>query len=620
MRGPSRRRVLTLTGAAALSATPLARALATTAGEGAAPAASPAGPQHAITVFGAPRYGPDFTHFDYANPDAPKGGRIRLGPSSWTTNQNPTTFNTFNMNILKGDSPPLLDITMAGLMVRNFEEPDAVYGLIAESVTVDGRAYAFTLRDGPTFSDGSPITPEDVVFTYETLAKDGHPIYRQLLAGMESVAAEGPRTAVITFREGTSNRLPPLVSVIPILSKAYYTAHSILDANLDIPVGSGAYTIGDFRAGRYVTFVRRADDWMADVPARVGHNNFDEVRVEFYRERLAAFEAFKKGDLTYREEFTSKTWATEYDFPAIRDGRVVRRQFPDDRPAGAQGFFINTRRKKFADPRTRAALGYAFDFEWTNRHVFYGLYERTPSFFVNSDLMAAGEPSAAELALLEPYRGKVPDAVFGTAWLPPESDGSGNDRAPLRQAAALLKEAGWTRDKGSLVNADGEPLTVELMYFQPSWDRILLPFIERLKLLGVAATPRMVESAQYQSRVNAFDFDLVTQRYNISPTPGEQTREIWGSRAAGVEGSFNLAGIADPVVDELTDRMLAATTRPQMLAAAHALDRVLRLGHYWIPQWYNKWHNVAYWDEFGMPESMPRYEFPVATVWWAKDS
>lgn len=621
MSSPTRRRVLTLSGAAALAATPLARALATTAVTsatvGETPAA-PAGTQHALTVFGAPKYGPDFTHFSYANPDAPKGGQIRLGPSSWTTNQNPSTFNTFNMNILRGDSPPFLDLTMASLMVRNFEEPDAVYGLIAESVTVEGRRYAFTLREGATFTDGSPITADDVAFTYETLATEGHPLYRQLLAGVESAVAEDPRTAVLTFREGTSNRLPPIVAVIPILSKAYYTANSILDANLDIPVSSGAYTIGDYRAGRYVTFVRRKDDWTERVPSQVGQNNFDEVRVEFYRERLAAFEAFKKGDLTYREEFTSKTWATEYNFPALSDGKVIKRQFPDDRPAGAQGFFFNTRRKIFADRRTREAIGYAFDFEWMNRHIFYDLYERTPSFFANSDLMAIGEPSAAELALLEPWRGKIPDEAFGPAWLPPETDGSGNDRTPLRRANELLREAGWQRRDGGLFNEDGERLAIEFIYFEPTWDRVLLPFIKRLTDFGIAATPRLVESAQYQSRINAFDFDIATQRYALSATPGEQTREIWGSKAAAVEGSLNLAGIAEPAIDALTETMLAATTREEMVTAAHALDRVLRVGHYWVPQWYNKWHNVAYWDVFGMPEEMPRYEFPVATTWWQK--
>ena len=622
MTGPTRRRVLTLSGAAALAVSPLARAFATgTAAEPAAAAtAGGSQPLHALTVFGNPKYGPGFTHFAYANPDAPKGGTIRLSPASWTTNQNPTTFNTFNMNILRGDSPPMMEMTKVSLMTRNYEEPDAVYGVLAESVTVDGRDYAFHLREGATFSDGSPITAADVAFTYETLASEGHPIYRQILGGVEGVRADGEGTAVITFREGTSNRLPPLVAVIPILSKAYYTENSIQDANLSIPVTSGAYIVGDFRAGRYVTFVRRADDWTANIPALVGHNNFDEVRVEFFRERLTGFEAFKKGDVTFREEFTSKTWATEYNFPAITDGRVIRRTFPDDRPAGAQGFFINTRRGKFADPRTREALGYAFDFEWTNQNLFYGLYKRTPSFFVNSDLMATGEPSAAEHALLEEYRGRIPEAAFGPVWLPPETDGSGNDRDSLRRAAELLREAGWRREGNGHVNDAGERLAIEFLYFQPDWERILLPYVNRLKLLGLEVTTRLVESAQYQSRVNAFDFDITTRRFALEPTPGEAVREFWGSKSAATEGSYNLAGIADPVIDELIERMLRADTRKEMVTVAHVLDRVMRLGHYWVPQWYNDVHNTAYWDRFGMPETMPRYDFKVAETWWAKDA
>lgn len=614
MSGPTRRRVLTLSGAAALSASPLMRAWAVT------PASAAGTPQHALTVFGAPKYGPDFTHFDYANADAPKGGSIRLSPSSWTTNQNPTTFNTFNMNILKGDSPPMMELTKVALMVRNYNEPDAVYGVLAESVTVNGRDYAFRLREGATFTDGSPITADDVVFTYEVMAKDGHPTYRQILSGLAGVRAEGPEVAVLTFKEGTSNRLPPLVAVIPILSKAYYTEHSILDATLDIPVTSGAYTVGDYRPGRYVTFVRRQDDWTAEVPAFVGHHNFDSVRVEFFRERLTGFEAFKKGDVTFREEFTSKTWATEYNFPALTDGRVIRRKFPDDRPAGAQGFFMNTRRPKFADPRTREAIGYAFDFEWTNQHVFYSAYRRTPSFFVNSDMMATGEPSEAERAILETYRGRIPEAAFGPAWLPPTTDGTGNDRAPLRRAGELLREAGWRREGGGHVNDAGEPLSIEFLYSQPTVERILQPFTNRLNLLGIGTTLRLVESAQYQSRMNAFDFDITTRRFALEPTPGEVVRELWSSASAATEGSLNLAGIADPVIDELIERVLAAQTREEMVVAARALDRVLRLGHYWVPQWYSGWHHAAYWDIFGVPEKMPRYEFEVARTWWAKDS
>lgn len=613
--GPSRRTVLKLTGAAALTAT------VPTIGAGSASAtgiAAQTGSLHGLSVFGDPALPADFTHFSYVNPDAPKGGAIRITPSAWTTNQNPTTFNTFNMFILRGDSPPFMQHTNASLMVRNFNEPDAVYGLLAQSVTIDGRAYSFALRPEATFSDGSPITAQDVVYSLQTLGAEGHPIFRNILAGVESVTAEGPHTAVITFREGTSNRLPPLVSVLPILSEAYWTAQGIGTANLDIPVTSGAYTVGDFRQGRFVSYRLREDNWMESVPSSVGHNNFSELRVDVFRERLVGFEALKIGDVTFREEFTSKTWATEYNFPAVRDGRVIKATFPDTRPAGAQGAFFNTRLSKFADPRTREAIGMAFDFEWMNANLFYGLYKRTSSFFMNTDLVAQGVPSEAELALLEPFRDVVPASVFGPVWEPVVTDGSGNDRAPLRAAHQLLQEAGWERRDGGLYNAAGEQLTIEFLYFQPSWERILQPFSNRLGLLGIPTTLRFVESAQYQSRLNTFDFEVTTRRYAFSATPGELIREYWTSPTASIEGSFNIAGIADPAIDALTETLIAAPTRAEMVTAAHALDRVLRSGHYWVPQWYNDKHNVAYWDEFGIPDEKPKYEFPVATTWWSK--
>ncbi|MEM8664085.1 MAG: extracellular solute-binding protein [Pseudomonadota bacterium] len=614
MSGPtySRRTVLSLAGAGALTAA-AGPAFATTLTR------ETAAPRHALSVFGEPALPPDFTHFPYVNPNAPKGGSMRRLPSSWQTNQNPTTFNTFNMFIIRGDSPVFMELTNTQLMVRNWDEPDAVYGLLAREVEIDGRAYAFHLREKATFSDGSPITAEDVAFSFDTLAKDGHPIYRQVLAGVESTVADGPQTAIVTFKEGTSNRLPPLLAVLPIISKAYYTQNSILDANLTIPVTSGSYVVADFRPGRYVSYRRREDDWAADIPSRVGHNNFDEIRVDFFRERITGFEALKKGDVTYREEFVSKSWATEYNFPAVQDGRVIKRQFDDDRPAGAQGSFINTRRPKFADPRTREALGLAFDFEWMNRNLFYGLYERTVSFFMNSDLMATGMPSEAELALLEPFRGQIPDAAFGEAWLPAVTDGSGRDRAPLRRASELLREAGWQRTDGGLVNDAGERLDIEFLYFQPTSERILQPYSNRLRLLGINATLRLVESAQYQSRLNAFDFDITTRRFALPPTPGDVVREFWTSEAAKREASNNLAGIADPAVDALVETLIASPNRESLKTAAHALDRVLRVGHYWVPQWFNRFNNVAYWDRFGIPDK-PRYELPVHTTWWAKEA
>ncbi|WP_108660765.1 extracellular solute-binding protein [Acuticoccus kandeliae] len=624
MKGVNRRHLLTWSGAAAaLTVLPLpgrAQTAPATADPAPAASAAPGAKQHAITVFGDPLHGPDFTHFDYVNPDAPKGGEIRLLPSSWTTNQNPLTFNTFNMHILRGDSPPLMGLCHTALMVRGLNEPDAVYCHLAESVAIDGRRFSFAIRPTATFSDGSPITAEDVVFTYQTLLEKGHPILVQPLRGVESFEVADEMTAVITFAEGTSNRLPPLVATYPILSKAYYTANDFTAANLSIPVTSGPYTVGAYDAGRYVTFQRRPDYWGDETATGRGHNNFDAIRVDFFRERTASFEAFKSGLVTFREEFTSKTWATEYNFPAMNDGRVVRREFEDGRPAGAQGWFINTRRPKFADPRTREALTWAFDFEWTNANIFYGLYERTSSFFMNSDMLATGEPDAAELALLEPFRDQLDPAVFGPAWTPPVTDGTGRDREPLKKADELLRAAGWRRQEGKMVDENGQQLVIEFLYSQPTSERILQPYANRLRLLGIEPVLRLVEAAQYQLRLQNFDFDLTTQRFSFAPTPSESVREFWTSGTADMNGSYNLAGIKDPVIDALTETMLNAATREEMVTAARALDRILRLGHYWVPQYYKASHHVAYWDRFGMPEHKPRYDLPVETTWWTKAS
>lgn len=610
-RGFTRRGVLALAGgAAAFGMLPTGSRTAV---------ASPAR-RHAIAVFGDPAMLADFTHFPWVNPDAPKGGEIRLTASSWTTNQNPQTFDTFNMWVLRGNSPPFMGLCHGTLMVSNPDEPDAMYGYIAEAVEIDGRRLAFFIRPSATFSDGSPVTAADVVWTFETLKRDGHPLVAQALNSVSSIEMGDEMTAIVTLAEGTSNRLPPLIAGYPVLSKAYFEANDFTAANLTIPVGSGPYTVGEFRAGNWIAFRRRADWWGDDVPAARGQNNFDTIRVEFFRERTLSFESFKVGATTYREEFTSKTWATEYNFPAVLDGRVVMREFPDERPAGAQGYFINTRRAKFADPRTREALGLAFDFEWTNANLFYGLYRRTPSFFVNSDMMAEGEPSAEELALLEPFRDQLPPDVFGPAWLPPTTDGSGRDRAPLRRASELLTAAGWRREGDRLLNDAGEALTVEYLYDDPVSERVAQPYATRLRLLGIAMTLRPVDSSQYQLRTQDFDFDMVSRRYALSPTPSELIREFWTSGSANVPGSYNMAGISDPVVDALTETLLTSATREEMNTAGRALDRVLRVGHYWVPQWYKGSHTVAYWDRFGIPETKPRFDLPVETAWWAKDA
>ncbi|WP_417688537.1 extracellular solute-binding protein [Roseibium sp.] len=604
----SRRRLLKLTGAAAVVA-----ALPATSRM-----ASAAEVRHGLSVFGDLKYPADFPHFDYVVPDAPKGGRFVFRVPSWRYNQNPQTFNTFNSFILKGDAPPRMELCFDSLMVRALDEPDAMYGLVAESVEIsgDGNTYTFNLRPEARFHDGSKLTAEDVAFSVILLKADGHPQISQTLGELLDAEVIDEHRVAIRFTGNQTRQLPLVVAELPIFSKRYYTTYDFKQTTLTPPLSSGPYKVGKHAVGRYVEYHAVADYWAKDLPVVKGHNNFEIVRLDFFREYQVAFEAFKKGEVTFHEEFSSKTWATEYNFPAIDEGKVVRKGFPDNRPSGAQGWFFNTRLKKFSDPRVRRAIGYAFDFEWSNQSLFYGLYSRTQSFFQNSAMMAEGMPSPEELPLLEPYRGKVPDEVFGEPYVQPVSDGSGFDRNLLRKASELLKEAGFERKGTTLLDTDGDPVTIEFLSNTTAFERIVLPYIKNLNRLGIEANFRVVDPAQYQARLNDFDFDVAGRRFSLSATLSDTVRQYWGSLAAETKGSFNLSGIADPVVDELIEKALAAETREEMTIAARALDRVLRSGHYWVPQWSKGTHTVAIWDMFGYPDEPPHYDFPVETTWW----
>ncbi|MXN66833.1 ABC transporter substrate-binding protein [Stappia sp. GBMRC 2046] len=604
---PSRRTVLKLGGAAAAAGLlPFPASLAQTGG------------RHGMSVFGELKYPPEFAAFDYVNQQAPKGGRMVYTAPSWAYNQNPQTFNTFNSFILKGDAPPRMELCFDTLMVRALDEPDAVYGLVAESVekSEDENRYTFTIRPEARFHNEKPLTAEDVAFSLMTLKQDGHPLIRQTIEEMADAVALDERRVRVTFSGKQSRQLPMTIAGLPILSKDYYTRYDFTQSTLTPPVSSGPYRVGDYEVGRYIEYERVEDWWAKDLPVSRGHYNFDVLRLEFFRDRQVAFEAFKKGTMTFREEFTSKTWATEYNFPAVQDGRVKQSEFPDGRPSGAQGWFFNTRREKFSDPRVRAAIGFAFDFEWSNKNLFFDLYTRTESFFENSTMKAEGEPGPEELALLEPYRESLPEAVFGSAVQAPVSDGSGQDRNLLRKADSLFREAGLTRNGRQLILPSGEPLTIEFLSNSPSFERVVLPYINNLKLLGVTANFRLVDPSQYQARINEYDFDVVSRRYSLAPTLGESIRQFWGSKAAGTPGSNNLAGISHPAIDALIEKAIFAETRDEMEIAARALDRCLRAGYYWVPHWYKPTHTVAMWDIFGMPPEPPRYDFPVETTWW----
>jgi microcin C transport system substrate-binding protein len=580
---------------------------------------------HGLSVFGDLKYPADFHHFDYVNLAAPKGGMFSTIPSVRTYNQSYFTFSSLNAFILKGEGAQGMDLVFATLMARAGDEPDAVYSLAAKSVQIsaDKLTYRFTMRPEARFHDGSKLTAHDAAFSLTTLKTKGHPLILQQMRDMVTAEAPDDATLIVTFAEKRARDVPLYIASLPIFSKAYYTARPFDESTLDIPLGSGPYKVGKFEANRYIEYERVGDWWGADLPVSRGIYNFDIVRYEFYRDRDVAYEGFTAKNYLYREEFTSRIWATRYDFPAIKDGRVRRETLPDDTPSGAQGWFINIRRDKFKDPRVREALILAFDFEWTNKTIMYGAYARTHSPFQNSDMMVNGPPSPEELALLEPFRGQVPDEVFGMPFVPPVTDGSGQDRALLRRASQLLDEAGFVIKDRKRVLPNGEVFKIEFLHDEPSFQPHHGPFIKNLGTLGIEASLRLVDAVQYRARVEDFDFDLTTERFSLSATPGDGMRPFFSSQAATTKGSYNLAGIADPVLDALIEKIIGADSRTDLTTACRAFDRVFRAGRYWVPQWYRTSHPVAYWDVFDHPKQLPRYQIDnysssvgERTLWW----
>jgi microcin C transport system substrate-binding protein len=578
---------------------------------------------HGLSAFGDLKYPPDFHHFDYVNLAAPKGGMFSTIPSVRANNQSYQTFNSLNAYILKGEGAQGMDLTFTALMARSGDEPDAVYGLAAKSVQIspDRLVYRFTMRPEARFHDGSKLTAHDAAFSLTTLKAKGHPLILQQMRDMVGAEAGDDATLLVTFAEKRARDVPLFIAALPIFSKAYYASRPFDESTLDIPLGSGPYKVGKFEVNRYIEFERVKDWWGADLPVSRGLYHYDVVRYEFYRDRDVAFEGFTAKNYLFREEFTSRIWATRYDFPAVKDGRVKREVLPDETPSGAQGWFINTRREKFQDPRVREALIDAFDFEWTNKTIMYGTYARTHSVFQNSDMMAVGPPSPEELKLLEPFRGQVPDEVFGAPFVPPVSDGSGQDRALLRKASQLLLEAGLVIKDGKRLLPNGEVFRIEFLMDEPSFQPHHGPYIKNLGTLGIEASLRMVDPVQYRARQEDFDFDMTVQRFTMSATPGDGMRPFFSSQAAKTKGSYNLAGIASPAVDALIDKIIGADNRADLTVACHAFDRVFRAGRYWVPHWYRSTHPVAYWDVFGRPAKLPRYPIDASglgerVLWW----
>ena len=568
---------------------------------------------HAIAMHGDIKYGTEYTHFNFVNPAAPKGGKIRLGRNG--------SFDSLNNLILKGTPASSISLIYNNLMARSVDEPLTMYGELVEFVEMpEDRSWVrFALRPEARWHDGKPVTVEDVIFSLETIKAKGHPFYRSYWADVESAEKVGDRTVQFTFGGETNLELPLIIGQMTILPKHYWEGGDFSETTLEPPLGSGPYRIGAVDAGRSITYERVAEYWGRDMPFNRGQYNFDTVHFDYYRDGTVAVEALKGGAFDYRAENSSKDWATAYDVPARQEGKLVQELIAHQNGTGMQGFVFNTRRAKFADPQVRQALGYAFDFEWTNTYLFYGQYTRTKSYFSNTELASSGTPEGRELEILEQFRGRIPDQVFGPAYQPPTTDGSGNARQNLRAARQLLVAAGWEVADGKLTHrTSGEVMAIEFLLLAPSFERIVAPYVKNLEKLGVEGKIRIVDTAQYQNRLQEFDFDATVTTWGQSQSPGNEQRDMWTTKAAETPGSRNYAGIKDKAINEMVEILIAAPDRQSLVASCRALDRVLSWGYYAVPHWHITSHRMVYWDRFGKPAISPKYAGAggLFTYWW----
>jgi len=581
---------------------------------------------NAIAILGKPALPPDFPYFPYVNPDAPKGGEVTLASVG--------TFDGFNPFILRGTadghsvtpwvalpggagSGSSVGHVWESLLTPSADEVATGYGHLAQTIEVpaDKLWIAFEIRPEARFSDGTPVTAEDVAWTYQTLLKQGRPSFRITFGDVKDVVVEGPRRVVFHFKTAENRDLPVIVGGLPVLPKHFFEGRDFAKPLADPPIGSGPYRIASFELGRSITFARNPDWWAANLPTGRGTNNFDRVKIEYFRDSTVAMEAFKAGEVYLRSENVSKNWATAYDFPAVTNGQVLKENFPHHLPTGIQGYAMNTRRPMFKDPRVRQAIAWAFDFEWTNKNLFYGAYARTTSYFENSDLASKGVPQGDELKLLEPYRASLPPALFTQPFTLPVTDGSGNNREELKFALELLRQAGWQVKERKLVGPDGQPMSFSILLEDPSLERIALPYVQNLQKLGMDVKVRTVDPAQFQHLTDDFDFDMIMMIYPASDLPGNELRDYWSCAAAKTQGSMNTPGICDPAVDALIEKIITAQDRVTLTTAARALDRVMLWGWYLVPNWDQPTFHIALWDRFGRPDKPLREGFNFDT-WW----
>lgn len=571
-----------------------------------------AAPQHALTLYDEPpKYPASFKHFDYVNPDAPKGGTFRQSGFGG--------FDSLNPFINKGVAAENVGSIYDTLMRQSLDEPFTEYGLVAGKIekAPDNSWVRFYLRPEARFHDGHPMRADDVVWTFNTLVSQGAPLYKVYYGDVAEVIAEDPLKVLFKFKHKNNRELPLILGQLPVLPKHWYENREFNRGNLEIPLGSGPYRLAEVKAGRSVRFERVKDYWAKDLPINRGMFNFDVMTFDYYRDSTVALEALKAGQFDYNLEVAAKNWANAYNVPAVREGRLIKEELPNGNPTGMQGFVFNLRKPMFQDVRVRKALSLLLDYEWTNKQLFNGAYTRTSSYFENSDMAAKQPATPDELKILEPLRGKIPEQAFTEVFKNPVSDGSGMIREQQRQAYKLLQEAGWKIVDDKMVDAQGKPVVIEFLLAQTEFERVLLPFKRNLADLGIELTLRRVEVPQYINRLRSRDFDMIVSGFPQSSSPGNEQREFWTSGAADNPGSRNFIGLRDPAIDQLVEQLINADSRQSLINHARALDRVLQWGYYVIPNWHIKTWRVAYWNHIGHPKVSPKYDVGIDT-WWIK--
>lgn len=561
-----------------------------------------------LAMHGTPKYAAGSGHLDYADPEAPKGGTLRMAAIG--------TFDTLNPFSLKGRAAQGLDLVYDRLMARVWDEPFTLYPLIAERVEVaaDRSAITFHLNSKARFHDGSSITAEDVIYTFETLKNEGRPNMRNVYRLVKTVEKRDERTVHFVLGEGYDRETVMILAMMPVLSKKWWGDRSFDSTSVEVPLGSGPYKIAEFDPGRRIVYERMPDYWAADTLTNAGHHNFDRIVYDYYRDDTIAFEAFKAGNLDLRREMDAGKWTSAYDFPAMRGGKVKMEALSHGRPERARAFIFNTRRQPFDDIRVRRALSLIFDFEWVNRNIFHGQYKRINGYFPNSELAATGSPSQDELVILNPWKDKLLPEVFAPLAAPPQNTDPKQRRANMMEADRLLKEAGWIVENGRRMK-EGKPFRFEILLDAPENEKIALHFKRALEKMGISAGIRVLDAAAYRGRLNEYDFDMTLYYWLSTLSPGTEQILFWGCKAADEPARWNFPGICNPAVDAIAGNIASSNTRSELVAHMRALDRILLSGQYTIPLHYGSSDYVAYWQNIARPEATPLYGMVLET-WW----